>query len=319
MPKVSVIVPMYGVEKYIERCARRLFEQTLNDIEYLFIDDCTLDKSVDILKHVLEEYPKRKSQVILHRMEKNCGLAAVRKWGVLHATGEYIIHCDSDDWVDVHMYEEMYNKAIVEDADVVVCDYAETDSIDEKHIKACHSTDVDVFIENNLLMIDSWAVWNKMFKRSLYSNIIYPMGAMGEDLVISLQLLAKCKRLSYIPVVFYYYYKNPMSITQKITKETCLRNFEQFHGNASIIFNLFELTDISSRTKSGLFFLKYKVKNTLLPLVWNKQYFDEWFHLYSDIYIPFMLSKHINLFNKVVLLLILLRILPQKKHRISFT
>jgi len=110
-----------------------------------------------------------------------------------------------------------------------------------------------------------------------------------------------------------------MSITQKITKETCLRNFEQFHGNASIIFNLFELTDISSRTKSGLIFLKYKVKNTLLPLVWNKQYFDEWFHLYSDIYIPFMLSKHINLFNKVVLLLILLRILPQKKHRISFT
>ena len=81
MPKVSVIIPVYGVEKYIERCARSLFEQTLDDIEYLFIDDCTPDKSVDILKHVLEEYPQRKSQVVIHRMEKNSGQAAVRKWG----------------------------------------------------------------------------------------------------------------------------------------------------------------------------------------------------------------------------------------------
>ena len=62
MPKVSVIIPVYGVEKYIERCARSLFKQTLDDIEYLFIDDCTPDDSVDVLRNVLEEYPNRKSQ-----------------------------------------------------------------------------------------------------------------------------------------------------------------------------------------------------------------------------------------------------------------
>ena len=105
MPKVSIIIPVYGVEKYIERCARSLFEQTLDDIEYLFIDDCTPDKSVEILKRVLEEYPHRKSQVVIHRMEQNSGQAKVREWGMQNATGEYVIHCDSDDWVDIHMYE----------------------------------------------------------------------------------------------------------------------------------------------------------------------------------------------------------------------
>ena len=107
MPKVSVIIPVYGVEKYIERCARSLFEQTLDDIEYLFIDDCTPDRSVEILKQVLDEYPHRKNQVIIHRMEKNSGQAAVRKWGMLNVAGEYVIHCDSDDWVDIYMYEAM--------------------------------------------------------------------------------------------------------------------------------------------------------------------------------------------------------------------
>ena len=81
MPKVSVIVPVYGVEKYMERCARSLFEQTLDDIEYLFIDDCTPDRSIEILQQVLEEYPHRKPQVTIHRMEQNSGQAAVRKWG----------------------------------------------------------------------------------------------------------------------------------------------------------------------------------------------------------------------------------------------
>ena len=135
MPKVSIIVPVYGVEKYIERCARSLFEQTLDDIEYLFIDDCTPDKSIEILKNVLKDYPQRKDQVIIHRMEKNSGQAAVRKWGMIKATGDYTIHCDSDDWVDVTMYEKMYNKAIEEKSDLVICDFYRSNSINNTEIK----------------------------------------------------------------------------------------------------------------------------------------------------------------------------------------
>ena len=86
MPKVSVIIPVYGVEKYIERCARSLFEQTLDDIEYIFVDDCSPDKSVFILERIIKEYSSRfldeGKKVRIERMPKNCGLPAVRKYGI---------------------------------------------------------------------------------------------------------------------------------------------------------------------------------------------------------------------------------------------
>ena len=151
MPKVSVIIPVYGVKKYIERCARSLFEQTLDDIEYIFVDDSTPDNSISILRKVLSEYPNREKQVKILHHEKNKGLAQARQTGLKIASGEYIAHCDSDDWVDVHMYEEMYNKAIEEDADVVVCDYVVTnDTSVIKTINACHAKSAKQLIENCL-------------------------------------------------------------------------------------------------------------------------------------------------------------------------
>ena len=121
MPKVSVIIPVYNVEKYIERCSENLFSQTLDDIEFIFIDDCTPDRSIEILKSVLERFPNRKETVKILKMPKNSRQAAVRKYGMELATGDYIIHCDSDDWVDVDLYEKMYTEAVRSDADVVIC------------------------------------------------------------------------------------------------------------------------------------------------------------------------------------------------------
>lgn len=191
MSKVSVIIPVYGVEKYIERCARSLFEQTLGDIEYLFIDDCTPDKSIEILKKVLEEYPQRKSQVIIHHMDKNSGQAAVRKWGMQNATGDFVIHCDSDDWVDTDMYRAMYEKAIEENTDVVVCDYIITDGnnvIIKK--KGCQSTEIQLFLSDILFQKSSWSLCNKMFARTTYDRgIIYPKHNMGEDMALTCQLV----------------------------------------------------------------------------------------------------------------------------------
>ena len=91
--RVSVCIPVYGVEKYIERCARSLFEQTMTDgIEFIFVNDCTKDNSIEILEKVLEEYPHRKEQVKIIHHEKNRGLVAARNTGLEHATGDYIIH-----------------------------------------------------------------------------------------------------------------------------------------------------------------------------------------------------------------------------------
>ena len=97
MPAVSVIIPVCKVEPYMARCARSLFGQTLDDIEFLFIDDCSPDRSIDVMREVLAEFPARKDQVTVFRMPRNSGQAAVRMQGIALARGEYVIHCDSDD------------------------------------------------------------------------------------------------------------------------------------------------------------------------------------------------------------------------------
>jgi glycosyltransferase involved in cell wall biosynthesis len=123
MPLVSVIVPIYNVEAYIERCSRALFEQTLQDIEYIFVNDCTPDHSMEILNRVIDDYPTRKNSVKIINHEINQGLSCTRIDGVMLASCKYVVHCDSDDWVDKDLLEKLYCKAESEDADITICDF----------------------------------------------------------------------------------------------------------------------------------------------------------------------------------------------------
>lgn len=237
MPKVSVIIPVYGVEKYIERCARSLFEQTLDDIEYIFVDDSTPDNSISILRKVLSEYPNREKQVKILRHEKNKGPAQARQTGLKIASGEYIAHCDSDDWVDVHMYEEMYNKAIEEDADVVVCDFCSTDCENEQYSKGLISKERENVIVDVLLWRIAGCLWNKLVRRKEYTDhdLNYPTHNMGEDTALIVQILWNAKRISYLPKPLYYYYTNPTSITKDVTDEKIRKRFLQATANVEII------------------------------------------------------------------------------------
>ena len=97
MPKVSVIVPIYNVSLYVEKCARSLMEQTLEDIEYIFVDDCTPDNSLQILEETIKDYPHRQRQIKIVRHEVNRGLTSARNSGLSCVTGDYVAHCDSVD------------------------------------------------------------------------------------------------------------------------------------------------------------------------------------------------------------------------------
>lgn len=241
MPKVSVIIPVYGVEKYIERCARSLFEQTLDDIEYIFVDDCSPDKSIAILEKIIKEYqPRLKKEhknVRIERLSNNCGLPNVRRYGINLATGDYIAHCDSDDWVDVHMYEEMYNKAIEEDADVVVCDFCSTDCENEQYSKGLISKERENVIVDVLLWRIAGCLWNKLVRRKEYTDhdLNYPTHNMGEDAALIVQILWNAKRISYLPKPLYYYYTNPTSITKDITDDKIRQRFLQATANVELI------------------------------------------------------------------------------------
>lgn len=120
---ISLAIPVYGVEKYIERCARSLFEQTYDNIEYIFVNDCTKDNSMEILRRTMQDYPLRIPQVRIIKHECNRGLACARNTAVSSATGDFIMHIDSDDYVAPDIVERCVEKQFCTNADIVSCNY----------------------------------------------------------------------------------------------------------------------------------------------------------------------------------------------------
>lgn len=208
--KVSVIIPIYKVRNFIERCVCSLFEQTLKDVEYIFVDDASPDDSIELLKSCIERYPERKSQVTVLAHEQNKGLPAARNTGLAMAAGDYVFHCDSDDYVEKVMLEEMYDAAKDKDADMVYCDFYLSFEKNERYMSnPTYETAEDMFKLGLLGGGMKYNVWNKLVKRSLYSDndIWFPAGhAMGEDMTM-IRLAACAKSVAYVPKAFYHYVK----------------------------------------------------------------------------------------------------------------
>ena len=156
-PKVSIIVPVYNVEKYLEKCLDSLVMQTLKDTEIIVVNDGSTDSSSEIIKKYEEKYENIKSY-----SKKNGGLSDARNYGLKYVTGEYVAFLDSDDYVDKTLYEKMYNKAIEEKADYVECDYI-WEFPDESRI------DTGIRYKNKFEMFTYARVvaWNKLIKTEI--------------------------------------------------------------------------------------------------------------------------------------------------------
>lgn len=181
---VSVLVPVYGVEHFIERCAQCLFEQTYDNIEYVFVDDFTPDNSVQILKHTLESFPQRKSSVTIIKHEVNKGLAAARNTALKAANGKFLLFVDSDDWIDKDFVEKLVSKQRERDFDVVT-------SARVEHKVGSNKVDVpaDLSPKENCLRIlsrtSSSVIWGRLIRKSIFTdNSLFCMEGvnMGEDL-----------------------------------------------------------------------------------------------------------------------------------------
>lgn len=209
MTKVSVIIPIYKVERFVGRCARSLMEQTLREVEYIFVNDATPDGSMAVLNSVIACYPDKRSYIKIVNHTENRGLPAARNTGLSMATGEYVFHCDSDDFVDPHMLESLYDEAHRTDADIVWCDWFLTFENAERYMKQ-PSCDTPMEALKAMLGGDmKYNVWNKLVKRSLYveNDILFPAGyGMGEDMTMML-LFAHAQRVTYLPKAFYHYVK----------------------------------------------------------------------------------------------------------------
>lgn len=312
MPKVSVIIPVYGVEKYIERCARSLFEQTLDDIEFIFINDCTPDNSINVLETTLSEYPNRKHQVRIINQPRNMGAAQARKNGILAADGEYVIQCDSDDWVDPNMYFDMLKQAKTTGADLVMC--KKINMSDGKR----NTTITDTIVDNKEQMISliisgktSVSLCCRLVRKQLFldKRFIFPSSHMKEDTVISAQLAYLSNKSTSVDGPYYYYFSNPNSVCQSITEEACVKRWSESKRNTDVLIKFLGQEKRLNQYSSELKLLKFQVKGFLLPLLKKDlKYWKEWKQTYPEINISILFNKKISFGLRMVHLLTLLRI-----------
>lgn len=285
MPKISVVVPIFGVESYIARCARSLFSQTLEDLEFIFINDCTQDRSIEILENVLkEEYPLRMQNVRIISTQENSGQAEARRIGIKYASGDYIINCDGDDWVEKEAYEEMYNFARSTKSEMVFCNYYETDGFTILEKKQTASWGNKKKLLGELISGKTkGSLCSVLIKRELFYNpqFTFPKGDMTEDITSIVQLVYFSNKVAYINKGFYYYYRNPCSITNTITKKMCVKRFQDSVINTLLMQKFFEGT--SDPYKRDITLRKIDALSHLNPCLNKYEYLKLWRHTFSGL------------------------------------
>ena len=278
MEKISVIVPVYKAEKYIERCCTNLFGQTLDCIEYIFVDDKSPDDSVGLIQKVLSHYPHRDGWVKIISNEENKGVAYSRQKGLEVATGEFVIHCDSDDWVDIEAYEKVYNCAIEENADVVRFGYVVEHSNGDKNYVDYSSQ--DYYMTNVIFNIAprTGSLCVGLVRREILEqySIRFPQNTnWGEDFCVSIASLLVSRKTICLPGCYYHYWQNLESITHTITKEKCL----ELVKIGGIVEEFIKSVGLHFKYAFQLNYLKFQSKAILLR---NKSVRD--FSLWESIY-----------------------------------
>lgn len=263
MPKVSVIVPIFNTEKYLERCVNSLFAQTLCDVEYIFIDDGSTDDSLQLL-HKLTDGSGHNCQIIEN--EHNLGTALARKQGYLKATGDYFIICDSDDWMDANELKELHATAIKHDADIVYCNYYENKDGVDRTIMQNYGTDRNQCISSMLLGKMHVSSCNKLTRLSLLreSNFFdLDIKDIGEDLVTSTYCFLLSKKVYFLDRAFYHYFVRSNSITRNRSLTSRANGIESIIENVKIVGLLLDSHDKSKVFKREMDELKCNVKDSL--------------------------------------------------------
>lgn len=231
MPQISIIVPIYNVDKYLDRCMQSLLNQTLKDIEIILVDDGSLDKCPEMCY----EYSKKDNRIkVIHK--QNAGLGYARNSGLEIATGEYVAFIDSDDYVDLHMFEKMYEEAISANYDAVFCGV----NCQLQNMKFIKKFDSERLLTNNDILNylgdmiannvsekndrnECMSVWNAIYKRQIiidnHIKFVSEREFVSEDIIFNFCFLFKSKKIRKIPDALYYYCNNPQSLSRCFAEE----------------------------------------------------------------------------------------------------
>lgn len=240
-PLVSVIVPVYKVEKYLVRCLDSLARQTLTNIEILLIDDASPDQCGNIC----EQYAAQDTRFKVFYHTENRGLSAARNTGISKATADYLMFVDSDDWVHEDFCKAAYECAIVYQADLVMFRYqkitdsqapTETGCNNENQESSGYKTRLEAM--DLLFNVVHAASWNKLYRKELFNTITYPEGYLNEDQGTTYKAIWKASLIYYLDKVLYYYnYCRPGSITalktEKSAQDLIEMGLQQYHDLAA--------------------------------------------------------------------------------------
>ena len=227
LPMVSIIVPVYNVEKYIQECIDSILAQTFVNFECILVIDCSPDNCLSICN----EYAKRDKRIKVINNESNIGASLSRKAGLDASIGNYILFVDSDDWIELSTIEKMYQKAINENCDIVHSRMIK--NIGRKELK---DTSVIIYDKNSIYkqLISSGeyspSLCNKLVKRSIYMKVIFPVYQYNEDRLIILQSIYYAEKIEYIDDFLYHYRMNPDSSCEsdKSINKRCIDEYKNF-------------------------------------------------------------------------------------------
>lgn len=212
-PRLSIIVPVYNVEKYLDKCLSSILSQTFTDFELVLVDDGSTDGSGEIC----DRYAESDNRIhVIHK--KNGGLSSARNQGIITARGEYIGFCDSDDWVEPDMYKELMSAALNESADIAICRLQRITSQGNilDTIGYTNYCTLDNCTATKEILRDepmpSYAV-NKVYKRSLFEKIEYPLDRYFEDTATTYKLVSRANKIATTPYIGYNYLYNPDSLS----------------------------------------------------------------------------------------------------------
>lgn len=277
--KISVIIPVYNVEKYLDKCIMSVINQSYKNLEIIIVDDGSTDNS----RVLCDKYAKIDNRIkVFHK--KNGGLSDARNFGLKHATGEFIAFLDSDDWIDEKLYTTLYSNLHMYNADISICKYKkvynENEKLNGENTNGKYKIEVIGNIsaleklhlhcdENRVQMI---VAWNKLYKKELLDGELFPRGKIHEDELLIPQLLYKANKIVYINKELIYYRQRENSIMNKnfnierLDYLYALNNRNMFFKSKRL-FNLYELGRKCELNVNIEFY--YKVKNSLIK---NKTY-----------------------------------------------
>lgn len=278
-PIISVIIPVYGVEKYIERCLMSLFTNTIADkCEFIIVNDCSPDKSIELAYNIIKKFNTLNIRIIDHKLNK--GLAAARNTGLLNSLGKYIINVDSDDWVENDYLELLFNTAEENSADIVGCNLIQEFNTFSKKQKMILPSESSVAVADLLKgKILGYTVL-KLVKKTLFeeNNIEWVEGLnMCEDLLITLKLFTVAKKIIYLDKYLYHYEcSNPNSLSYSLNES----KIKQLLLVPENIYSFLTTKGLGDRYKSELLTLKSRFKIWIIKCAEKNRY--NYLNLYEE-------------------------------------